>query len=283
MYPANFEYARPSTIEEAIALLSRHGDDAKVLAGGHSLIPAMKLRLARPKVVVDIGRIANLNSIRFDHGRLAIGAVTTHADIAASGVLRAKCPVLPETARHIGDVQVRNKGTIGGSLVHADPAADYPAAMLALNAEMELIGPKGKRVVRVADFFVDLLQSAVGPDEILTEIRVPETTPAVAYVKTEQKASGFAVAGVAAVMGTAGFRIGVTGVASKAYRASAVEHALAKHKSPKPEDIAQAAMLAAHGVRPLSDIHASAEYRAHLAQVNTRRAIEMALSRVEQK
>jgi len=279
MYPANFEYARPSTVDEAIALLSRHGDDAKVLAGGHSLIPAMKLRLARPKIVVDIGRIANLNYVRADHGRVAIGAMTTHAELAASKVLAAKCPLVSETALHIGDAQVRNKGTIGGSLVHADPAADYPASMLALNAEMELVGPKGKRVVRVADFFVDLLQSAVGPDEILTEIRLPETTHAVAYVKTEQKASGFALAGVAAVVGTAGVRIGVTGVAAKPYRASAVEQALAKHKAPKPEDIAQAAIHAADGVRPLSDIHASADYRAHLAQVNTKRAIEKALSR----
>ena len=279
MYPANFEYTRPATVDEAVALLAKHGDDAKVLAGGHSLIPAMKLRLARPRVVVDIGRIANLSYVREDHGRIAIGAMTTHADIAASKVLATKCPLLPETALHIGDVQVRNKGTIGGSLVHADPAADYPASMLALNAEMELVGPKGKRVVRVSDFFVDLLQSAVGPDEILTEIRLPETTHAVAYVKTEQKASGFALAGVAVVVSMAGFRVGVTGVGPKAYRASAVEQALAKIKSPKPEEIAQAAMHAADGVHPLSDIHASAGYRAHLAQVNTRRAIEKALSR----
>ena len=280
MYPANFEYTRPSTVEEAVALLGKYGDDAKVLAGGHSLIPAMKLRLARPNVLVDIGRITNLNYVKTDaHGRFSIGAMTTHADIAASRPLRTKCPLLPETAAHIGDVQVRNKGTIGGSLVHADPAADYPGAMLALNAEMDLVGPKGKRVVRVADFFVALLQSAVGPDEILTEIRIPETSPAVAYVKTEQKASGFALAGVAVVQSMAGFRIGVTGVAAKAYRASAVEHVLAKLKSPKPEEIAQASMLAADGVHPLSDIHASAEYRAHLAQINTRRAIEKALSR----
>jgi len=279
MYPANFEYTRPATVDEAIALLAKHGDDAKVLAGGHSLIPAMKLRLARPKVVVDIGRIANLNYIREDHGRIAIGAMTTHAEIAASKVLLGKCPLMPETALHIGDVQVRNKGTIGGSLVHADPAADYPAAMLALNAEMELAGPKGKRVVRVSDFFVDLLQSAVGSDEILIEIRLPETTRAVSYVKTEQKASGFALAGVAVVIGTAGFRIGVTGVAAKPYRATGVEHALAGHKAPKPEEIAQAATHAADGIHPLADIHASAEYRAHLAQVNTKRAIERALAR----
>src|SRR5438270_6077255 len=178
MYPANFDYTRPSTVAEAIALLARHGDAAKVLAGGHSLIPAMKLRLAQPSVVVDIGRIADLSYIREADGRLAIGAMTTHAEIEASDLLKRRCPLLPETAAHIGDVQVRNKGTIGGSLVHADPAADYPAAIVALNAEMELAGPKGKRVVRVSDFFVDLLQSAVGPDEILVEIRLPETTRA---------------------------------------------------------------------------------------------------------
>ncbi|HEV3139374.1 MAG TPA: xanthine dehydrogenase family protein subunit M [Vicinamibacterales bacterium] len=279
MYAANFEYTRPTTVEEAIALLSKHGDEAKVLAGGHSLIPAMKLRLARPKVVIDIGRISNLSYVKENHGRISIGAMTTHAEIAASKVLVSKCPLLPETALHIGDVQVRNKGTIGGSLAHADPAADYPASMLALNAEVELVGPKGKRTVRITDFFVDLLQTAIGPDEILTEIRLPETTHAVAYVKTEQKASGFALAGVGVVIGTAGFRIGVTGVAAKAYRASAVEHALAGHKSPKPEEIAQASTHAADGVHPLSDIHASAEYRGHLAQVNTRRAIERALAR----
>src|SRR5207245_3090243 len=171
MYPANFDYVRPSSVDEAVALLQKHGDDAKVLAGGHSLIPAMKLRLAQPHVVMDIGRIATLTYIREAGGTIAIGATTTHSEVETSKLLREKCPLLPETALHIGDVQVRNKGTIGGSLVHADPAADYPAAMLALNAEMELVGPKGKRVVRVSDFFVDLLQSAVGPDEILTEDR----------------------------------------------------------------------------------------------------------------
>src|SRR5205809_1526923 len=175
MYPANFDYARPATVDEAIALLSKHGDDAKVLAGGHSLIPAMKLRLARPKVVVDIGRIANLNYIREDHGRIAIGAMTTHAEIAASKVLLGKCPLMPETALHIGDVQVRNKGTIGGSLVHADPAADYPAAILALDAELTIAGANGRRTVRATDFFVEMMQTAVKSHDILCEIRVPTT------------------------------------------------------------------------------------------------------------
>ena len=280
MHAAPFDYTRPSTVDEAIALLSRHGEDAKVLAGGHSLIPAMKLRLAQPKVVVDIGRIAGLSYVREAGGRVAIGAMTTHADIEASRLLTQKCPLLPETAGHIGDVQVRNKGTIGGSLVHADPAADYPAAILALDAEIDLAGPRGRRTVAAADFFVDLLQTAILSDEILTEIRVPITPASVAYEKTEQKASGFALAGVAVVMTADDLRVGVTGVAARPYRAAAVEQALRGRRQPSPEAIEQAAANAADGVDPLSDIHASAEFRAHLASVNTRRAIRRALDRM---
>src|ERR687887_2560421 len=173
MYPANFDYLRPSTLDDAVAMLVRHGDAAKILAGGHSLIPAMKLRLARPDVVIDIGRIAALSDIREADGHFIIGATTTHHDIAASKALTERCPLLPETASHIGDVQVRNKGTIGGSLAHADPAADYPAAILALDAEIDVVGPQGKRTIVADQFFVDLLQTALAPDEILTEVRVP--------------------------------------------------------------------------------------------------------------
>jgi carbon-monoxide dehydrogenase medium subunit len=279
MYPANFDYTRPATVDEAIAILAKHRDQAKVLAGGHSLIPAMKLRLARPAVIVDIGRIANLSYIREAGGGIAIGATATHQEIEASALLRAKSPLLAETAAHIGDLQVRNKGTIGGSLAHADPAADYPAAILALEAEIDLVGPRGKRTVKAGDFFVDLLQTAIAPDEILTEIRVPATAKTVAYVKTEQKASGFALAGSAVVVGPGGIRVGITGVAAKAYRATAVEQALAGETRPAPAAIAAAAARAAEHVDPLGDIHASAEFRAHLAQVNTRRAIERALAR----
>ena len=280
MYPANFDYKRPATVDEAIALLTKHGDDAKLLAGGHSLIPAMKLRLAQPKVVVDIGRIANLSYIRAAGGSIAIGAMTTHQEIETSTLLRDRSPLLAEVAAHIGDVQVRNKGTIGGSLAHADPAADYPAAILALDAEMDLAGPRGTRTVKASDFFVDLLQTAIAPDEILVEIRVPATAKTVAYVKTEQKASGFALAGVAVVIGADGVRVGVTGIAAKAYRATAVEQALAGQKTPTAAAIALAASHAADGVEPLGDIHASPEFRAHLAHVNTKRAIERALARV---
>jgi carbon-monoxide dehydrogenase medium subunit len=279
MYPANFDYKRPATVDEAIALLARHGDDAKLLAGGHSLIPAMKLRLAQPAVIVDIGRIANLSYIRESGGAIAIGAMTTHEEIESSKLLRDRSPLLAETAAHIGDPQVRNKGTIGGSLAHADPAADYPAAILALDAEIELAGPRGTRTVKAGAFFVDLLQTAIGPDEILTEIRVPATAKSVAYEKTEQKASGFALAGVAVVIGADGVRVGITGVAATAYRAAAVEQALAGQRTPSAGAIAMAAARAADGVDALGDIHASPEFRAHLAQVNTRRAIERALAR----
>jgi carbon-monoxide dehydrogenase medium subunit len=275
MYPATFDYVRPSTLDEAVALLARHGDDAKILAGGHSLIPAMKLRLARPKVVVDISRLGALSYIRETAGRIAIGAMTTHYQIESSALLREKCPLLPETAAHIGDVQVRNKGTIGGSLVHADPAADYPAAILALDAEIDVIGPKGRRTIGAQKFFVDLLQTAVGPDEILCEIRVPTTARSVAYEKTAQKASGFALAGVAVVVGRDGVRIGVTGVAARAYRAAAAERAIDGQTS--PEAVARAASLVGQGVNALGDIHASPDFRVHLAEVNMRRALTRAL------
>lgn len=280
MIPASFEYVRAASLEEALGLLAKHGEDAKVLAGGHSLIPAMKLRLSQPRILVDIGRIGDLRSIAEHDGKIAIGALTTHYEIESSDLLRRSCPLLPEVAGKIGDVQVRNKGTVGGSCVHADPAGDWPAAMLALEAEFDLAGPRGSRTVAAKDFFVDLLTSAVGAGEILTAIRVPVTARSAAYVKFAQKASGFAIAGVAAVVDRARkvVAVGVTGVASKAYRASAVEASL-RGLEPSAAAIAQAAAKAAEGIRPLSDIHASAEFRAHLARVQARRALELAASR----
>ena len=277
MYPANFDYMRPASVDEAVALLKRHGEDAKVLAGGHSLIPAMKLRLARPSVVIDIGRIATLSYIREAGGAIAVGATTTHTEVETSKLLREKCPLLSETASHIGDVQVRNMGTFGGSLVHADPASDYPAAILALEAEIDLVGPRGKRTVRADQFFVDLMQTTIAADEILTEVRVPMTSRSVAYIKTEQKASGFALAGVAVVASPTGVRVGITGIAPKPYRATAVEQAIGNQRTAHAIEVAAA--HAADGVVPLADIHASAEFRAHLAQVNTRRALERAFAR----
>lgn len=267
MIPAPFDYARPATLDEALALLSKHGDDAKVLAGGHSLLPAMKLRLAQPKMVIDIGRLPDLRGISREGDRFVVGAMTTHYVIESSDFLKKDCPLLPEVAAAIGDVQVRNRGTIGGSIVHADPAADWPAAILSLDAEMEIAGTKGRRTVKAGEFFVDLLQTVVAPGEILTAIRIPVTSRKVAYEKFAQKASGFAICGVAVAEG----RVGITGVAAKPYRAVAVEQALAA-------GAADAAEKAVENVEVLSDIHASAEFRAHLARVHTRRALARAMS-----
>jgi carbon-monoxide dehydrogenase medium subunit len=280
MIPAAFDYVRPSTLDEALGFLAKHGEDAKVLAGGHSLIPAMKLRLSQPKVVVDIGRIGDLRSIEERDRKIAIGALTTHFEIESSDLLGRSCPLLPEVAGKIGDVQVRNKGTIGGSCVHADPAGDWPAAMLALDAEFEITGPRGSRTVAAIDFFVDMLTSAVEPGEILKSIHVPLTAKTVAYVKIPQKASGFALAGVAAVVDKArkSVTVAVTGVAAKAYRAAGVESSL-RGLELSAATIATAAQKVADGIDPLSDIHASAEFRAHLARVQAKRALELAASR----
>jgi carbon-monoxide dehydrogenase medium subunit len=277
MYPAQFEYHTPGTVREALDLLGRHKDDAKLLAGGHSLLPAMKLRLASPAVLVDLGRIPGLSYIRETGGKIAIGAMTTHTAVAESELLARSSPLLAQTAAHIGDVQVRNRGTLGGSLAHADPAADYPAAILALDAELVARSAVGERVIAARNFFTGLFSTALLPGEILTEVRVPKTNGAgTAYVKFHHPASGFAVVGVAAIVrrkGTAieGAAVGITGVAPNAYRASAVEQALGSGSS-----VASAAAHAAEGVEPLSDYFASADYRRHLAAVYARRALEAA-------
>ena len=279
MVPSAFDYHRPQTLNEAVRLLSST-EDAKVLAGGHSLVPAMKFRLAQPKAIIDISRIADLSYIREANGQIQIGAMTTHHLIESSDVLRNKCPLLSETAANIGDVQVRNRGSIGGSLAHADPAADWPAAILALDAELVVNGPDNQRTVKATDFFVDIMQTALQPNEILSEIRVPTTGKSVAYVKFAQKASGFAIAGVASWIDKKAnsVRVGVTGIAAKPYRATAVEQAL-QGRPVSSAAIAEAARKAAQGADPLNDIHASAAFRAHLAEVNTRRSLELANSR----
>lgn len=280
MIPVAFDYARPRSLDEALGLLAAHGEDAKLLAGGHSLIPAMKLRLAQPKILIDIGGIGDLRSINQQDGKIAIGALTTHYEIESSDLLKQSCPLLPEVAGKIGDMQVRNKGTIGGSCVHADPAGDWPAAMLALDAEFEVVGRNGNRTIAAKDFFVGMLTSAIGPDEILKVIRVPATAKSAAYVKFAQKASGFAIAGVAAIVDKQRkeVAVGVTGVAPAAYRAASVEASL-RGSDLSSATIASAAEKAADGVDPLSDIHASAEFRAHLARVQAKRALELAASR----
>ncbi|MEN3335182.1 MAG: aerobic carbon-monoxide dehydrogenase medium subunit [Blastocatellia bacterium] len=288
MVPAQFDYLTPATLDEALALLAQHADDAKILAGGHSLIPAMKLRLAMPAVLIDIGRIRDLAYIREEGGQIRIGAMTTHFQIEASDLLRQICPILPEAAAQIGDAQVRNRGTIGGSLAHADPAADWPAVMIALKAEIVVVGSQGERVIAADDFFVDMLTTALEAGEILREIRVPAPAGRYgqAYVKAAQPASGFAVVGVAVhlVLDAGGAceaaSIGITGVASKAYRATGVETALAG-ASLDEQNIAAAAATAADGVTINGDIYASETYRTHLAQVYTRRAIQSAAARAK--
>jgi carbon-monoxide dehydrogenase medium subunit len=288
MIPAQFDYLTPKTLDEAIGLLAQHSDDAKILAGGHSLIPAMKLRLATPQVLIDIGRIRDLSYIREDGGQIRIGAMTTHYQMEASDRLREICPLLPECAAQIGDVQVRNKGTIGGSLAHSDPAGDWPAAIIALGAELVAVGADGERVIKADDFFVDMLTTALGAGEILREIRVTAPTGrwGQAYMKVPQPASGFAVVGVAVnlTLNQAGncqsAGIGITGVASKVYRASAVEKALAGSALDE-QATAAAASHATDGVSVNGDLYASDAYRRHLAQVYTRRAIEAAATRAK--
>lgn len=288
MIPAQFDYLTPATLSEAIALLGQHPDETKILAGGHSLIPAMKLRLATPQILVDLGRIKDLSYIREEGGQIRIGAMTTHYQLETSDRLREICPLLPECAAQIGDVQVRNKGTLGGSLAHSDPAADWPAAAIALSAEMVVVGASGERVIKADDFFVDMLTTALGSGEILREIRIntPSGRFGQAYMKVPQPASGFAVVGVAVNLtrdqsGACGsIGVGITGVASKVYRASGVENAL-RGGALDAQTISSAAAHATDGVSANGDLYASDTYRSHLAVVYTRRAIEAAASRAK--
>jgi carbon-monoxide dehydrogenase medium subunit len=287
MYPAAFEYHAPASLDEAIKLLAEGDGDVKVLAGGHSLLPLMKLRLAQPRALVDIGRISGLSGITVGADAVTIGALTTHAEVARLAPLREILPILTECAEQIGDLQVRNRGTIGGSLVHADPAGDLPAVILALEAVMTARGPNGERSIAAGDFFVDMLTSALEPSEILTSIRIPLLPPRSggAYLKFDHPASHYALCGVAAVLTLDGAtvaeaRVAVTGVAAKAYRATSVESAL-KGGAANADRFSTAAASAAEGQETLGDLHASSEYRAHLAEVFTRRALEAALSRAQ--
>jgi len=299
MIPQAFEYHAPKSLAEASRLVAQFAGDGKVLAGGHSLVPMMKLRLAAPKHLIDIGRIKELSYIRPGDSKVEIGALTTHFQIESSELLKAKCPLLPEVAREIGDAQVRNKGTLGGSLAHADPAADWPAAILALDAEMQAVSARGERWIAAKDFFVDLMTTALAADEILTAVRVPviptaaDPSPSApragdAYAKLHQPASGFAVVGVAARVAlddkgaVSQVGVGITGVGPKAYRAAAVEAAL-REKSPSSKRLEEAAAHAADGIQANSDLYASGEYRAHLARVYTRRALEEAVERASGK
>ena len=288
MIPTQFDYKAPATLDEAVALLASDLDGAKVLAGGHSRIPAMKLGLAQPQLLVDIARIKSLSYIREEGDQILIGATTTHYQLESSDLLKTICPLLPACAASIGDVQVRNKGTIGGSIAHSDPAGDWPAAVLALDADLVLVGTSGERTVKAENFFVDLLTTDLQPGEILREIRIrkPNGRFGHAYQKVPHPASGFAVVGVAVnlVLNDDGScksaAIGITGVGVKAYRAKAVEAALAGSNL-DDNAVATAVTHVCDGVDPNADLYASSEYRCHLAQVHTGRALQAAKARVK--
>lgn len=278
MIPQEFDYTAPASLQETLGLLD---GERKVLAGGMTLIPMMKLRLATPAEVVDIGRVPGLAGISESDGLIRIGATATHHAVESSPVVRAHAPLLAATAAHIGDVQVRNMGTMGGSIAHADPAADYPAALLALEARVHLVSAKSDRTVAAADFFQDAFTTALEPGELILEIQVPaqDVTEGSHYEKLAHPASGFAVVGVAArVQRTGGritvARIGVTGLAGRAFRARNAEAILEAGGS-----AADAAAVVGAGEEPNSDLYASGDYRLHLARVHAARAISTALSR----
>ena len=283
MIPEEFEYKRAATLDEAISLIRASNGEGKLLAGGHSLIPLMKLRLSEPGLLVDISRIEQLRGIREVDGKVAIGAATTHAEVAASDLVRRLCPVIAEAAAEIGDPQVRNRGTMGGSLAHSDPAADYPAVMVALDAEIHIKGPGGFRAVTATDFFQGMFTVDLAEDEIIAGVQVRPAASA-AYVKLHQRASHYAIVGVAAVLEKDGnvcrsARIGLTGASSHAQRLANVEAALAG-KELSQANIDAAAAIAADELSDVNaDIHASEAYRRAMVKVFTRRALERAAGR----
>jgi carbon-monoxide dehydrogenase medium subunit len=284
-HPVEFAYHRPETVDEAVALLSEL-EDARPLAGGHSLLPAMKIRFSTPRALVDIGRISGLAGIESDGGGLRIGALATHADIAASDVVRADCRILAEAAAVIGDRQVRNRGTIGGSLAHADPGADYPTVAKALGAMITAVGPGGSRELAADDFFTGLFSTALQPGELLTSVLVPGAAAGTggAYVKHKHPASGYAVVGVAAVVSVEGgacsrARLVVGGVTGAPVDAAAAVEKLVGSPGSDETIAAAAAEVAGALTGGIGDTYASAEYRAHLATVLARRALSEAFAR----
>jgi len=281
--PTSFDYARATSLDDAIAKLGASDGSAKLLAGGHSLIPLMKLRLSEPTTLIDIARIPSLSGIKEKDGKIEIGAATTHHAVAASTLLRDKCPALAETAETIGDPQVRNRGTMGGSLAHSDPAADYPAVLLALDAEIHIKGKGGWRAVKAADFFQGLFTVDLQPDEIIAGVHV-KPQKAAAYAKLHQRASHFAIVGVGAALEVSGgkigaARVGLTGASTHAIRLANVEAALAG-KALSDATIDAAAAVAGDGLDDLNaDIHASADYRRQMIKVFTKRALDAARAR----
>jgi carbon-monoxide dehydrogenase medium subunit len=286
MYPAAFDYHAPTSVQDALGLLGRLKDDAKVLAGGHSLIPMMKLRLAQPKHLIDLRKVPGLTGIKDEGGTIVLGAMTTHWQMESSSLLKSKCPILSETAALIGDPAVRNLGTIGGSLAHADPAADQPATMIALGAELVCQGSTGRRTVKVDDWFQGVMATALRENELLVEVRIPPLPggTGTAYLKFPHPASRFAVVGVAAVItldreGTctrAG--VGVTGAGTKAVRARGVEAGLVGRRL-DAATIEAAAQKAADGVDVQADLQGSVEYKSHLCRVFAKRAVTEAVRR----
>lgn len=289
MYPASFDYYRPKNLKEATALLKKT-KDAKLLAGGHSLLPAMKLRVSSPAAVIDIGRLKGLDGIKVGKSSIKLGALTTHAAVAESKVVRKSCEILSEAAGLIGDLQVRNRGTIGGSLAHADPAADYPTVMLALEAEITATGQKGTRTIPARKFFVELLTTALKGSEILTEVSVPVMGKGQggAYLKHRHPASSYAVAGVAAIVGlkndhVKSVRLVVGGVTETPVLVESVAEALIGRK-PTAKDVNEAAALVSGALEnPLGDLYASGEYRIHLATVLAGRALTAAIARAKKQ
>jgi carbon-monoxide dehydrogenase medium subunit len=266
--PGAFEYVRPTSVEEAVAALVEHGDDAKVLAGGHSLLPLMKLRLAMPAVLIDISRIPDLSYVRVEGDEVAIGAGTRHHELEKDAVAAAEVPILPYVASQVGDPQVRHRGTIGGTVAHSDPASDLPTALLALGGTVVVQGPNGRRSIPLTEFWLGFFETALAEDELIVEIRVPRTGSAGwAYEKFTRRANDWPIVAAAAVDG----RVALANMAGSVVRATATEEALARGAS-----IEEAAALADQDTSPGADMHADQEYRRHLARLLTRRALEKA-------
>lgn len=268
MIPPQFDYTRVTSAEEAVAALVEHGDEAKLLAGGHSLIPLLKLRLAQPSVLIDIGPVTDLSYVRDEGEQISIGGLTRHRDLERSELLAREIPLLAECARHVGDPQVRNRGTIGGSLSHGDGASDLPAVVLALGGTIVAQGPGGRREVAATEFFRGFLETALADDEILVEVRLPKAPGGWSFQKFNRRAQDWAIVGVALGTVAGERRVGLVNMGSVPVRATATEQALAAGAS-----AADAAALAAEGTEPPADIHGSPEYRSHLARVLVGRAL----------
>ena len=277
MIPGPFELLRPTSVDEAIAALVDHGDDAKILAGGHSLLPLMKLRLAMPEVLIDIGGIPGMSYVRVEGDEVAIGAGTRHHELEKDAVAAGEVPILPYTASQVGDPQVRHRGTIGGTVAHSDPASDLPTALLALGGDVVVQGPNGRRMIPLTEFWLGFFETALAEDELIVEIRVPRTGSAGwAYEKFTRRANDWPIVAAAAVGrpgggGSGPYGVALANMAGSVVRATATEEALARGAS-----IAEAAALADEGTSPSADMHADQEYRRHLARLLTRRALERA-------